>query len=798
VRDSWRLIRRRPGLTAVVVLSLGVGIGVNTTIFTWIQALVFHPIPGVRDAAAFHFVEPRTETGAYPGVSWPEFRDLGERMHTFRQLIAFRPVPLNVGDESRTERTFALLVSGNYFSGLGLQPARGRFIGAGETARPGGEPVVVISHGFWRSRLGGIADPIGHAIRVNGRELTIIGVAPDRFQGTVIGLNFDLWVPATLAPVLLNGSRELDDRSMSDYWVIGQPVTTRASAQAELDVAMRELARLYPKTNAGLQGEVIPFWRAPRGAPKFLLPAVELLQGLMLLVLVAVCGNAANLMLTRASARQREIGVHLALGAGPWRIARLLLTENLILALMGAGLGALIAMWGTERLRDVPFTAAFPIRFQTGVDASALGVTALLAILCGLIVGAAPAWQLARVDPHRALRNGYRATGRRGIRSVLMGAQVALALVVLIVATLFFQSVRGTRDIDPGFQRDGLLLAQYDLTGRNDDAASSRAFASRLLERLRALPDVGAAAIALSVPLDIHGLPMRAFAVEGRPRTDGGSDQAASNTVTPGYFETMGIPIRSGRDFADLNDTTAPPEVMVNEEFVKEFIETGEPLGRRVDVRGRMYSIVGVVRNSLSNAFGEPPTAAIYFSYRDRPSSNGEIHLRARAGADAENGLSPEVQRTVRAIDPTLPVYNVRSMSEHIEKNLVLRRIPARMFTALGPLLLLLAAIGIYAVVGFVVAQRTSEIGVRLALGATPRRVTAETMRDALRVIGVGALTGWLLAFIIYLHIRASAGMGGPAFVGAPAVLLAVAALACWMPARRAATVDPAVTLRES
>lgn len=379
-----------------------------------------------------------------------------------------------------------------------------------------------------------------------------------------------------------------------------------------------------------------------------------------------------------------------------------------------------------------------------------------------------------------------------------MGAQVALALLVLIVATLFFQSVRGTRDMDPGFQRDGLLLAAYDLTGRNDDAASSRAFASRLLERLHGLPDVGAAAIALSVPLDIHGLPMRAFAVEGRPRTDGGIDQAASNTVTPGYFEAMGIPIRSGRDFTDLNDAAPPPEAIVNEEFVREFVETGEPLGRRVEVRGRMYTIVGVVRNSLSNAFGEPPTAAMYFSYRDRPSSNGEIHVRARAGAAGETTLSPEVQRAVRQIDPTLPLYNVRSMSEHIEKNLVLRRIPARMFSALGPLLLLLAAIGIYAVVGFVVAQRTSEIGVRLALGATPRRVTVETMRDSLRVISIGALTGWLLAFLVYIHIRTSAGPGGPAFVGAPAVLLAVAALACWMPARRAATVDPAVTLRES
>jgi predicted permease len=785
-----------PGLSAVVVCSLGVGIGVNTAIFTWIQALVLRPIPGVRDAGSFDLVEPRTDSGTYPGVSWPEYRDLQERLHAFHNLIAYRTMPVSVGEDSRTERALALLVSGNYFSGLDIRPSLGRFLAAGETARPGAEPVVVVSYGFWKARLAGVSNPIGQPLRVNGQNLTIVGVAPDRFQGTVLGLNLDLWVPATLAPVLFNRSPELTDRTSRDYSVMGRPIATRAAAQAELDAAMRDLARLYPATNTGMRGEVIPYWRAPRGAPQFLLPAVEILQALMLLVLVAVCGNAANLMLARASTRQREVGIQLALGAGPWRIVRLLLTENLILAFLGAALGILMAMWGTDTLRAVPLTGAFPIRFQTAVDATTLAAAALLAIVCGLVVGAAPAVQLARVDPHRAFRAGVRTAGRQRLRNVLMGAQVALALLVLVVAALFYQSVRGTRDIDPGFQRQGVLIAAYDLTGRDFDATSNLRFASKLLDRVRALPGVEAAAVSAAVPLDIHGLPIRAFTVEGRTRTDGGADQALSNTVTAGYFQTMGIPIRAGRDLADLDDPVAGPQVVVNEEFVRRFVAPGDPLGRRLDSRGRQFTIVGVVRNSLSNSFGEPPTPIIYFSWRDRPGSSGEIHVRTHL--DPETVLSADLQRVVREIDPTLPLYDIRTMSEHIEKSLVLRRIPARMFSGLGPLLLALAAIGIYAVVGFVVSQRTSEIGVRLALGATPRRVLLETMGDAMNVVATGGVIGWVLAFGIYMHAGSFAGTGAPAFIGAPIVLLAVAAVACWIPARRAASVDPMVALRES
>src|SRR5258708_25139892 len=311
LRHAWRAIRAMPVVSIVVVGSLGVGIGVNTAVFSWMQAVVFRPLPGVAGASTFRQIEPRADTGSYPGVSWREYLDLRERMRSMPDLIAFRMVPFNVGERGRVQRAFGQLVSGNYFTALGLRPALGRFIRPDEAARPGGEPVVVISYDYWQSHFSGDAGVVGRSIRVNDQLLTIIGVTPHRFQGTVLGLNFEMWAPATLAPTLLAGSAELDDRGLRGYAVLGRlgPHASEQQAQAELDQTMRELARAYPETKRRAQAEVLSFWLAPRGPQRLLAGAIATLQGVMLLLLLAVCGNTANLMLARASARQREIGV---------------------------------------------------------------------------------------------------------------------------------------------------------------------------------------------------------------------------------------------------------------------------------------------------------------------------------------------------------------------------------------------------------------------------------------------------------------------------------------------------------
>src|SRR5580765_584085 len=556
LRQAWRMIWRMPGLASVVIVSLGVGIGVNTAVFSWIQAMVLQPIPGIVDATGVQLVEARADTGSYPGVSWPEYRDLHDRMRTLPDLFAYRMVPFNVGESGRSERTHGLLVSANYFSALGLKPALGRFLQPDEATRAGGAPVVVISYSYWQTRFAGSPTALNRALRVNDRQLTIVGVTPERFQGTVTMLTFDLWVPATMAPDLFAGSRELEDRSQRGYNVAGRfaPMATRKASQSELEVAMGQLAHDYPESNRTISGEVRPFWQAPRGPQQFFVGALAVLQGVLLLLLLAVCGNTTNLMLARASARYREVGVRLTLGAGPWRVVSLLLTENLVLALLGAALGAVIAVWATDAMRAVPMIGSVPLKIQTGVDGVGLGFALSLGLLCGVIFGAAPALQLARVDPQVALRSGARTAGRNPLRNGLMAVEVALALVVLMAAALFVRSFSDTLETDPGFRREGVLLAEYDLSGRNLSDALVRDFTGRLLARLRTLPGVESAAIANQVPLDIHGLSLRAFTLEGRARPDAAPERALSNIVTADYFRTMGIPLRAGRDFAAFED----------------------------------------------------------------------------------------------------------------------------------------------------------------------------------------------------------------------------------------------------
>jgi putative ABC transport system permease protein len=796
LRNAARSISRMPGLAAVIVLSLAIGIGVNTTILSWIQLILFEPLPGVPGASNFLLVEPHTDTGGYPGVSWLEYRALQMQLPALRDVVASEMVPFNVGEKGHTERTHGQLVSGNYFSALGLKPAIGRFIRPEEAERTGTEAVIVISYDYWQTRFRGAPGAVGQTLRVNECNLTIIGVTPREFQGTMVPLKFELWAPATLAPVLLGGTRDLENRNSRGFSLIGmlRPGATREEAQTQLSAAMAQLARDYPEASAGVGGEIISFWKAPRGPQRLLFSGLVLLQGVMLLLLLAVCGNTANLMLARGSTRQREMAVRVALGAGRWRIVSLVLSENMLLALMGAGLGAAIAVWGTTALRIAPMIGAFPIQFQTRVDGLTLAFAILLGIACGLIFSAAPAVHLARLDPQEGLRGSSNTAPRSRARKVLMAAEVGLAMVVLIAAALFLQSFRSARQTDPRFRPEGVLLASYDLSGRNANETSERKFAARLLERLRSLPDVEAAAIATNVPLDLHGIPARSFAVQGRVRTESGQDRAISNTVTPGYFKVMGIPLLEGTDFAEMGDTASPAQAIVNEEFVRRYLNGADAIGRRIQTRGGSFTIIGVARNAVYNAFGEPAQPAVYLSYRDLPAVQGEIHLKTRSGN--ETALASEARIVLRDLDPMLPLYDVRTFSQHVERNLYLRRIPARMFVVLGPLLLGLAAIGIYAVVSYTVARRTREIGLRLAFGATSRRVVLQIIRENLGVIIWGTAVGWVFAFVICVHGITKGVVDVPVFIGVPVILLGVATLACWIPARRASRIDPMAALR--
>ena len=468
--------------------------------------------------------------------------------------------------------------------------------------------------------------------------------------------------------------------------------------------------------------------------------ALGILQGVMLLVLLAVCGNTANLVLARASARYREVGVRLALGAGPGSVIRLMLAENLLLGLFGAAVGILIAWWGTEALRAMPPYGAFPVRFQTSLDGSASPSPSILGIGSGLLFGAAPALQLGRVDPQQALRSGSKSAGRSAIRDGLMALQCGLALLVLVVAGPVLRELR--RDARHRSRVSHRRAAARDL--RPERHGHDRRVPAPVRDAICSIgcarvPSVESVALANAMPLDIHGLPMRGFTLEGRAPNDLAAGTGAQQHRLARLLHDDGHRDGGREDFADMADTHAAAAGDRQRGVRPPLHRAGGSARTAAHATAiQTYTIAGVVKNSTYDAFGEPPTPAFFFSWRDRPRWLGEIHLRAKPGS--ETLLASEVQRAVREIDASLPVYNIRTMAEHVERNLFLRKIPARMFAVIAPLLLALVAIGIYAVVSYTVSQRTTEIGVRIALGATADRVVRQIVKEGLLVAAAGVI----------------------------------------------------------
>ena len=795
-----RTLLKSPVSSAVIVLSLAVGIAANTLVFSWVQRMVLQPIPGVAASGQLQSIEARTTAGSYPGLSWSDYRDLCSSVTALDGLLAYRTTPLYAGAPGKDERISAQLVSANYFSVLALRPAQGRFFRADEVSTPGSAPVAVISHDYWETRFARSPSAVGQTLILNGVATTIVGVAPDPFQGTAVGLYDDVWVPATLAPVLLAGSRELDSRELRGYSALGRLRGGASATQlrAEATATFRRLAETYPETNGALTVEVTSFMRSPRGAQTMFGPALAILQVVMLLVLFLVCANTANLLLARAAARRQEIGVRLAIGASPGRIIRQLLAEGALLAGLAAALGALLALWGIDAFRTLPLPGGLPIKIVPTLDLGGLAFAVGLAGACSLLFSLAPAFQLARTDVRTALHGGSSVNlggtpGRARLRGWLIGTEAALALIVLVVAGFFMKNLSDNRDGDPGFRTRDITLAAYDLAGRGYDKSATLRFTRDLLERLRAEPGVEAVAISALVPLDLHGLPSRAVTVAGRPRDRAKSDTAVSLNITPGYFATLQIPFLAGGDFTDLADANLPKQIIVNDEFARRYL-TGLPtVGNKLTVGGTAYAIAGVVRTTRYESLAEPPQPAMFFSYRDVTVPSGQIYLRTRA---TELTVAARLRTVFAEIDPRIRIFDVRTFTQHIDKNLFMRRVPARLFTLLGPFALLLAAIGIYAVVAHSVGQRTNEIGLRLALGASPRQIVALVMHAGLRPVLIGLAAGLALVALVALHLPPGKGPGAALQLGVPALLLAVAALACWLPARRATTIDPLSALR--
>lgn len=797
LRFALRRLLKSPGLSAVIILSVAAGIGVNTAIFSFLGATVFRPLPGVtNDVLTVQINNGRRLSGA----SWLEYRDLRERLAPFAEVSAQNVRSLYTDTGARTERVWGEFVSDNFFNTLGVQPALGRFFRADEAGVPGSAPVVVISHGFWQSRYGGSPDALGQTVRLNNVPLTIIGVTPPKFQGGVMALMFDVWVPMTMNARLTTDGGQFSDRGFRAYGVEAtlRPGVSRAQLERELELTRRALAADFPDSNREITFSLRPIWRGTRSG-EILIPVYATLQIFAALILIVVCINTANLLLARATVRRREIGIRLAVGAGPGRIIRQLLTESVLLALAGTALGTLGAFWGIDAIHYLKMPTSVPIRIEPVFDGTALAFAIALGTVCGFVFGLAPALQLARLDVLPSLRGGAGAlVGRHRFRDLLVGAEVAVALVVLILAGLFYRSFHNAQNAPSGYDADRVLLASVDLLARGYNQERRAEFVREVLTRLRALPKVEAAAIAYLPPLEMHGLPKGVIKVDGVKLESDAHAQVIWTTTTPGYFATMGIPLVAGTDIAPLDQRDRTLDAVINETAARTYWPGASPLGRKFTLMEKTFEVVGVARDTKYESLGEAPHPAVWPTLRMGVTSVPNFYVRARTGDPL--GLLADVRTIVRAVDADLALYEGRTLAQHIDNNLAIQRVCANFLSALAPLALILAAIGLYAVLAYAVAQRTQEIGVRLTLGATPRGVVFEIARQGMKVVAIGGVLGWLVALAIGWYLRprlVGVPVGDPAiYAGIPAVLLIVAAFACWLPARRAAKVDPMVALR--
>ena len=796
VRFACRQLARTPGLTLVIVLSLAVGIGANTAIFSWLKSALLNPLPGVT--APVLLLETKDEAGNYGSTSWLEYRELRGLLPSFRAIAAQRQRTLYLGDAESGARVFAELVSDDFFPVLGLTPRLGRFFRIDEATQVGSAPVVVIGYDFWLQHFKGAPDAIGRELRLNGNTFTIIGVAPAGFHGGYNSLAFDLFLPLTMAGTVIPATSELTHRDNRPYTMLARlkPGVTLAEARGELAAAAQHFISAYPGIERGLAFELLPLWRSPRGGDALVVSLVTL-QVFAGLILVVVCANTATLLLARASIRQREIGIRLAVGAGPARIIFQLLVESVLLALLGAGVGLILALWGVDALASMPLPGNLPLHLAPELDWSSVAFASALASACGILFGLAPALQLARGDIIQSLRNGSGSVaGRSLLRDLLIGLEVGVALVVIVLAALFLKSFHNARIAHPGFDSARVMLVSLDLGGRGYTGATGGALVDELLQRLAALPGVENAAAANYVPLDLRGAATGVISMPGREFDP--NRKITYYSITPKYFATLGIPLISGTDLAPRARADLPLDAVIGDETARRYWPHENPVGRRFEIDGSTYLVAGVARTPTLEKINESPRPVAWVSMRTQFVSVPNLYVRVKYGDP--RALLPAIRQTVHQLDPEIAVLDPRTLAQHVENNLFGQRVPAQMLAILGPLALLLAVTGLYAVLAYAVVRRTREIGVRIALGATPRSVVRLMMWGHLRIVLISATIGWAIALGAgwYLHgYLVRVPLGDPViYAGTPALLLVLAAFACWLPARRATKVDPIVALR--
>jgi putative ABC transport system permease protein len=797
VRYGARMLGRSPAFTAVAVLTLALGIGANTAIFSVVHAVLLRSLP-YEDADRLVFLTEWSEQVPEMSFSIANLKDVRDENTVFESLVGYNGQNLILsGENGEAERVNGRQATSGLFATLGKQPIVGRPFSA-EEDRPGAEGVVLLGEGFWDRRFGRDPGVVGRRLVLNGEPFTVIGVMPGSLHGS--WKTVDVFSPLLRLEDRLGGEENRGNHPGIYVTARLKAGVSEETARGEVKAIAARLAERHPKTNARQSMTLETLHEAFVGD---LRPALMLLAGAVAFVLLIACANVANLLLARAASRGREIAVRGALGAQRGRLLRQLLTESLILSLLGAVLGVVLAYWGVRGL-VASLPANVPRADEIRVDAWVLAFTAGLAALTALFFGLAPAWKVARVDVQDALREGGRGTpgpAHHRVRNTLVVAQVSLALILLVGAGLMLRSFMRVLAADAGFRAGGVLTASLPLPdSRFPDAARRAEFVRRLVDGVAAVPGVEAAGAALP----LLGGWQSSFRLEGRPEPPPGQLPSADITrVTPDYFRAMGVRVLEGRVFTARDTADAPPVAIVDETFARAHYPGESALGRRLrfgaldDEKAKWLEIVGVVGHVKNYGVDEASRVEVYLPYEQSPVSGVTLVVRAAADPAA---LTGSLRAAVKAADPELPLYAVRTLPEIVSDRTAQRRLAATLIAVFAVVALALAAVGIYGVMSYAVAQRTQEIGIRMALGAERREILRMVLRHgtlmAVSGVGLGLAAAFGLARLITSLLFQTSAADPPTFSIVPVVLIAVAVLACWVPARRATRVDPLVALR--
>jgi len=789
LRLAARTLIRSPGVFAIAVLSLAIGIGANTTIFSAVDVFLLRPLPYPEAERIVRVWSTDSERGwTEAGLSAPDFLDLRRESRAV-DVALHTGASFNVSGGEEPERLTGQLVSANLFGVLGVQPALGRGFLAEEEVR-GAHRVVVLGDALWQRRFGGDPGVIGTALLLDGEPYTIVGVMPPDFR--FLDDRIELW-----APLSFDGT---ESRLYSAGAGIGRirPGFSLEQAQAELSRIAAGLAAAYPDTNGStgvrLEGLRDDLYN------EYFRRAAAIVSTAVAFVLLIACANVANLLLARAATREREIAVRAALGAGRFRIVRQLLTESVLLSLCGGGLGLLLSVWGVRALVGIMPPFFFGIE-RIGIDGRVLAYTLGISVLAGILFGLAPALHASRPDLRESLKEGGRGStigGRRGrLRGALVGGEIALALVLLVAAGLLIKSYIGLSGSDLGFRSAGVMTFRIALPeAKYADSTAVIAFQERLVEQLGTLPGVEAAGAATGLPTT--GMSSTYYTIEGEPPPPEGREPTVNfRGVTEGYFAALGIPLLSGRLFDERDRPESPPVVVVNRAFVERHWPGGDALGRRIVLSSGPREIVGVVGDVREWGPDNEPPAAIFLPIGQRAYRNVAFLLRTAGDAAALTGAA---RGAVAELDPDLPLYQALTMDEHLAEGMSDDAILARLLGIFGGIAVVLAVIGVYGVMAYSVAQRTQEVGIRMALGAQAGSIQALVLRQGAKLAAAGAAIGLLLALAVTRTLSAFLVGVSPfdavTFAAVTLAILAAALAASWVPARRATRVDPLIALR--